>query len=106
MKTYTVKAGDFLLGIRQNRKAAVNLLFAASVGAGDTIVGRKDFEKVLVEYGSITNELTSGRTSFGSPWKGAACDRMRSRLGTFSRGLPPSSASTQVSVADLSWSQS
>jgi hypothetical protein len=35
MKTYTVKANDFLLGVRLPRKRAVDLIFAACVAAGE-----------------------------------------------------------------------
>lgn len=37
MKTYRVKADDFLLGTRVPRKRAIDLIFAAAVGAGGFI---------------------------------------------------------------------
>lgn len=45
-KTYTVKAGDFLLGVRQPRKRAVDLVFAACI-AGNMFRSRRQIEEAL-----------------------------------------------------------
>lgn len=55
--TYTVKCGDLLLGVRLPRKRAIDLAFAALVGAcgvtGAALPGRDDIRWSLEEVDAV-----------------------------------------------------